>query len=359
VSATGYATAYLPDVVVPGGPAVRRDVFLQPLATHLQPTAFQVRDGADGELAPGEASDFSVTLKNFGQGASGITGLLEPVDFEAAVLRAGASYPSMPGGGSGTSLAPYHRVQAEAGAPPGRKAGFVVRWSSSTAQGTTDPFWVPLGSASCTTVASTDVPKTVLDRQTVESTLVFPDDREISSVDVYVDVLHTYVGDLHVSVRSPSGTPVGLHSRSGGSSDNILGWFDDNLFPAEPLHRLRGEHAAGTWRLRVEDGVPSNTGSLRNWSLRVCGRPFETGTPETKLREFTKDAQDVAMTWWPYPGLTSYRVYRSTSPQDRAQFVDVTAGDADPTDTRFAEPLEGESFFYLITGVGPNGEGPR
>jgi subtilisin-like proprotein convertase family protein len=362
VSATGYASAYLRDVVVPGGPAVRRDVFLQPLATNLQPTAYQVRDLADGELSPGEGSDFQVTLKNFGQGASGITGVLQAVGFDAVVDRASTGYPSMPGGGSGSSLSPYHHVIAAAGAPSGRKAGFVVRWTSSTSSGTTEPVWVPLGAATCTTVASSDVPRAVGDHQTVESTLAFPSDLEISSIDVYVDLLHTYIGDVHVSVRSPSGTPVALHSRSGGSSDNILGWYDDTLFPAEALHRVRGEHAAGTWRLRVEDGVPSNTGNLRNWSVKVCGRPFDPGTPEIRLRDFAKAGTDMAMTWWAPPGLTSYKVYRSTSPVVRGDFVEVTAGDPDPTDARFAEPLdegvEGIEY-YLVTGVGPNGEGPR
>ena len=196
-------------------------------------------------------------------------------------------------------------------------------------------------------------------RQTTQSTISFPVDREISSVDVYVDLLHTYIGDVHVSLRSPAGTPVALHSRSGGSADNILGWYDDSVFPAEPLSRLRGEHAAGTWTLRVEDGVPTNTGSLRNWSVKVCGRPFDPGTPEIKLGELSKVGSDLVMSWWAYPGLTSYRVYRSPGPQPRAGFDDATSSDPDATDARFTEPLEGETAFFLITGVGPNGEGPR
>jgi len=275
------------------------------------------------------------------------------------INRATGTYPSMPGGGSGTTQSPYYRVTAAAGAPAGRKAGFLVRWTGSTGQGRTEPLWVPLGAATCTTVAATDVPKSVADHSSVESTLGFPTDREISSVDVYVDVLHPYIGDLHVSVRSPAGTPVALHSRSGGSNDNILGWFDDAIFPAEPLSRLRGEHAAGTWTLRVEDGVPTNTGTLRNWSVKVCGRPFDPGTPEIALADFTKVGNDLVMSWWAYPGLVSYRVYRSSSLQPRAGFTDATASDADPTDARFTEPLAGETTFFLVTGVGPNGEGPR
>ncbi len=362
VSATGYATAYLRDVVVPDGPAVRRDVFLQPLSTNLQPTAYQVRDGVDSELSPGEASDLSVSLKNFGQGVTGVTSVLEPVGFDTVINRATGTYPSMPGGGSGTTQSPYYRVTAAAGAPAGSKAGFLVRWSGSTGQGKTEPFWVPLGAPTCTTVAATDIPKQVLDHGTAQSTLTFPGDREISSVDVYVDVLHPYIGDLHVSVTSPSGTPVALHSRAGGSADNILGWFDDTLFPAEPLSRLRGEHAAGTWKLRVEDGVPTNSGSLRNWSLKVCGRPFDPATPEIKLADFSKVGTDLRMNWWAYPGLASYRVYRASSLQPRASFTDATGSDADPTDARFTETLEGdpgETIYFLVTGVGPNGEGPR
>ena len=45
----------------------------------------------------------------------------------------------------------------------------------------------------------------------------------VESVSIGVDIAHTYVSDLRVEVASPSGTPVTLHARSGGSADDIVG----------------------------------------------------------------------------------------------------------------------------------------
>ena len=62
--------------------------------------------------------------------------------------------------------------------------------------------------------------------------------------------------------------------------------------------------------------------------------------------------------WWPYPGMTGYRVYRSTDPSSAALFDDVTAEDDDVTDTRFEDRSPESLVFYLVTGIGTNGEGP-
>ena len=120
----------------------------------------------------------------------------------------------------------------------------------------------------------------------------------------------------------------------------------------EVMDRLRS--------LQVNDGVPFNTGQIRGWSLEVCGRPFESATPGMKLRGVAKGAGGGAVvTWWPYPGLTSYRVYRSTSLQPRGDFAEVTTSDDDPSDTRFDDAGAEPVVYWLVTGVGPAGEGPR
>jgi subtilisin-like proprotein convertase family protein len=243
--------------------------------------------------------------------------------------------------------------------PDGHKLGFAFAWTSAEGSGLSDPFFLPAKAASCQTVAATDVPKTILDRSTASSTLAFPSNVEIGSVRVRTDIGHTYVGDLHVKVVSPSGTPVMLHQRTGGSADDIVAWFPTDRTSAEPLSRFAGEPASGTWRLEVNDGVPSNTGSLRGWSLEVCGRPFEAATPELRFRSVARDASGATFTWWPYPGVTAYRVYRSTSPSSRAAFDDVTAQDLDASPTAFRDGATAPLLFYLVTGVGPAGEGSR
>ena len=355
VSATGYASAFVRDVVVASGPAVRRDVDLLPLAVALQPDGARVLDAGNGALDPGEATDLAVTLRNLGSAATAIGAALVPTGWYAEATRAEASYPDLGPGASGESIAPHFGVAVSPAVPAGHKLGFAVRWTASEGTGLSEPFFLPAAAAACATVASTDVPRTVLDRQAVESVLPFPEPWEIETTDVYVDVGHPYSGDLRVTVLSPAGTPVALHQRSGGSADDVTGWFDDQRVPAEPLSRLEGEGAAGTWKLRVSDDIPSNTGTLRAWSLRVCGRPFEAGMPEMKFRLIERGRDGEALlTWWPYPGATSYRVYRSTSPQP-GSFVEV----GDGSDTAFTDPASGDLLFWKVSAVGPNGEGPR
>ncbi len=362
VSAAGYTTALVNDVeVLPGSGATREDVALEPLAANLQHVGHRLLDGAGGNgyLDPGETADLAVTLRDLGLGVTNVSGQLEPTGWYGQVARAETTYPDLATGASGESLSPHHAVSLAAGAPAGHKAGFAVRWSSDQGSGTTEPFFLETGPPTCTTVASTDVPKSILDRKTVESTLSFAPDREISEVNVHVSITHPYVGDLAVSVVSPRGTPVLLHDRTGGSSDNIVAWYDTERTPAEPLPRFVGEHSTGTWKLRVTDGVPANTGTLDGWSLEVCGRPFEAQAPEMRLRDLRNEPGKVALTWWTYPGMTSYRVYRSGTLVSRAEFVDVTSEDPDPGDTRFDDYTSSPILYWLVTGIGPAGEGPR
>jgi subtilisin-like proprotein convertase family protein len=360
VTAPAHTKQWIEDVVVGPGAAVRRDVWLRPTAVSLQPIAHRVLDGANSALDPGETADFALTLKNLGNSGTVVSATLIPTTAHVTAPRATASYPSIFSNSQQESSAPYYSVALAPGAPVGHKAGFGVKWQTAQGSGVSGPYFVPVGARTCTTVASSDVPKAVNDRSIVTSTLAFPTDLEIEEVNVYTNVTHPYKGDLAIYVTSPSGTPVLLHSHSGGAGDNVTGWFDTNLVTFEQLSKLEGEHSLGSWSLKVEDAFPANTGSVAAWSLEVCGRPFETTTPELKFRAFTKTPESpvAQVEWWRYPTVTSYRVYRSTSPSSAASFVDVSAEDPNPTDTTFVDQSDEPVVYYLVTGIGPGGEGP-
>jgi hypothetical protein len=111
--------------------------------------------------------------------------------------------------------------------------------------------------------------------------------------------------------------------------------------------------------MKVTDTIPSNAGALNSWSLEVCGRPLEARPPEIVLKSVTKSAANaVVLDWWPYPGLTSYKVYRAASAVSASGFSNVTAADANPSDTRFEDSSPGALSFYIMTGVNARGESP-
>jgi subtilisin-like proprotein convertase family protein len=91
----------------------------------------------------------------------------------------------------------------------------------------------------------------------------------IGSIEVYVNITHTYIGDLAVTLTSPAGTSVILHNHTGSSTDNIVGWYPSPLTPAQSLNALLGQPMQGTWSLKVVDNASIDTGRLNQWCLKI------------------------------------------------------------------------------------------
>lgn len=140
----------------------------------------------------------------------------------------------------------------------------------------------------CTTYPSSDIPKAISDREWTESILAVPDSFDITDVDVIVEEIdHTYDADLDIYIRHPDTTDVELSTDNGGSGDDYTDTrFDDEAAtaitagtapfsgsyrPEGSLAILDGKDAQGTWTLRIYDDSNRDTGTLRTWSLVVCG----------------------------------------------------------------------------------------
>jgi M6 family metalloprotease-like protein len=94
----------------------------------------------------------------------------------------------------------------------------------------------------------------------------------VSTAKVAVDIAHTWIGDLEVSLRSPAGTVVPLHQRAGRDADNLVATFTGDNTP--PLAGLAGESAAGDWVLRVADREAADLGKLNSWRLELRLHPL-------------------------------------------------------------------------------------
>nr|WP_243746064.1 PKD domain-containing protein [Tahibacter aquaticus] len=79
-----------------------------------------------------------------------------------------------------------------------------------------------------------------------------------SNASVTVAIVHTYQGDLKVDLVAPDGTLYNIHNRTGAGTDNINKTVTLNL-SSETLN--------GTWKLRVNDNGPGDTGKIDSWSI--------------------------------------------------------------------------------------------
>ncbi len=92
----------------------------------------------------------------------------------------------------------------------------------------------------------------------------------VSSIRISVDITHTYIGDLRVSLIAPSGKNTVLHNRSGGSTNDLAKTYDTASTPE--LNSLIGEQVNGDWTLHIQDLAPADRGRLKSWSLDISGR---------------------------------------------------------------------------------------
>ncbi|WP_394246297.1 S8 family serine peptidase [Vibrio profundi] len=77
-------------------------------------------------------------------------------------------------------------------------------------------------------------------------------------VSVSLDIEHTYIGDLKVTLTSPSGGEAVLHNNTGGSASNISTNYDVDF---------SGFESQGEWTLSVVDSANQDTGKLVSWGL--------------------------------------------------------------------------------------------
>jgi subtilisin-like proprotein convertase family protein/subtilisin family serine protease len=101
----------------------------------------------------------------------------------------------------------------------------------------------------------------------ISNTMVISQGGTIASVNVEVNLLHTYIGDLIVRLISPRGTPAILHDRNGGNTKNINKTFDVQNAPT--LARCAGEPSDGNWTLEVIDAAAADIGILQSWTLHI------------------------------------------------------------------------------------------
>ena len=173
--------------------------------------------------------------------------------------------------------------------------------STVTISDVTAPEIVCIGQPANVTDSTSDSPAlAIVDNTTVSATMTIADDFVITDLDVDLDITHTWVGDLQITLESPSGTQVLIFDggSDGCSGDNIMDRYDDesvnaldcqagtpdafplaDYIPSNPLAAFDGESTLGDWTLFIEDTAGGDDGTLNTWTLNyghdVTGSPLE------------------------------------------------------------------------------------
>ncbi len=114
------------------------------------------------------------------------------------------------------------------------------------------------GSATETVTNNTNV--NISDNTTVSSSVLVENRTSIGSIDIKVDIKHTYKGDLQVKIVAPDGKSATLHNRTGGSANDINQTFTINASSVS-------NSGNGTWKLEVNDNANGDTGYIDSWTL--------------------------------------------------------------------------------------------
>lgn len=163
------------------------------------------------------------------------------------------------------------------------------------------------GQLICLTNDATDTPvdiPTVINTTPIISRITLASTDMVSDVNVTVDISHTWVNDMTISLISPTGTEIQLVARpcTNASLLNITATFDDSgsalvcatnpaingtVRPLQAFSGFNGQPINGVWQLKVLDPFNEDGGAINGWSLNVCSlRQAVMGVADNSLSNF-------------------------------------------------------------------------
>ena len=122
------------------------------------------------------------------------------------------------------------------------------------------------------------------DRRATTINIPVYSDLVIDDIDVHIELEHTWISDLQMTLISPDGTRVRLFNRHGGSGDDMKARFNDEAAtriqegaapfsgefkPQQKLSKLDGDPAKGLWKLRIRDRAWGDSGNILGATLII------------------------------------------------------------------------------------------
>lgn len=263
-------------------------------------------------IGPGSNATMTVQLTNNGGAtASAVSATLSTSTPGVTITTANSAYPTITAGQSRANTTPF-AFHLDPGAVCGLRVNFTlsVSYTGLGTKPTVLQFPLQTGGAGAAQLTSysgaavpipdddaagVDIPLTVAGVGLLNS-LSFQIDGTTCTANIgatTVGVDHTWVGDLRMRLRSPSGTVVDVMNRPGGTLNSgnnfcqtilrdgaansiqtvaVAGAPYTGVFaPANPQSTFAGENANGIWTLNVSDGALFDTGTVRAFSLEATG----------------------------------------------------------------------------------------
>ena len=267
--------------------------------------------GAD-TVNPGGAAQVTFAITNVGgAAATAVSATLTSSSPDVIILQGSSSYANIPAGGSADNNALFaffvsptapcgaalpftltvsytgngpHPVVFNFSVPTGHVSDVLTHFAYTGA-----PVGIPLGNP-----AGVDLPLTVSGFAGSIAKMKFNIDGAACNAatgSTTVGIDHSWVGDLTLQLRSPSGRAVTLLSSPGGPNNSGNNFcqtvlddaaanpvqgvtaaqapFTGTFSPLQPLAGFDGDEANGTWTLHATDAIVFDTGSVRAFSIDV------------------------------------------------------------------------------------------
>ncbi len=245
--------------------------------------------GGDGFWEPGEEIAITVTVRSTGT-FTGITGTLSTATAGVTVVVNSSTWADLTSGVDTASNTPFTvMIDPDVGLCLS-DIDFDLTINANEGG--------PFAGAFSEVIGAPLVPDTPVaipddDPAGATSVLMVGDNVTLADLDVRVNITHTFVGDIFITLTSPMGTTVTLLDRPGvpasmfGCGDNNMNvtfddesagdlenlcagsdpWLDGPGPPVSPLTAFDGEMTAGTWTLTVSDNAGADTGQITDWEL--------------------------------------------------------------------------------------------
>lgn len=211
-------------------------------------------------------------------------------------------------------------------------------------------------------LAASDLPINIVDQSTATSTITVTQDVTIAEVQVEsLNITHTFVSDLTITLTSPAGTVVSLFEQECGSAQDLLINFDDGadfttVCPADDggtyqpvgsLSDFAEENALGDWTLSVTDAFPQDQGTINGWNLVLV-----VDTEAISLFASSPVFDQVDLAWNDIANDLGFEVEQALGDGEFERVVELAAN---TTSTSFTGLQSLTEYRYRVRGILENG----